>query len=161
MFLALHVIIMVLLLGILAMVIFNERKSGVPRNQRGVIKECWGGDERRKHARISTELSVVYTPLKNNQIANGKTKNISMGGACLVASVKPQLKDILNLQIQIPNYKKAVNATGRVVWISESDYAKGEPGLRYFDVGLEFTKLGDENKKWLEEYLKPFIPADT
>lgn len=152
MFIFFNVLFIVFLICILGIVVANEKKSILSKRQKGLLRGYWNGQDRRRHIRINLDIPVSYTlRQKKDDLITAKTKNISEGGVCIIAPVKPRLKDLFDLSIEFPEDNRNIRAKGFVVWTNESDFAKDN--IRYFDIGIRFTKI----KKFDKLYLIDFV----
>ncbi len=67
-------------------------------------------------------------------------------------SEKLLIETLLGLEIEIPNYKKAVAADGKVVWTKENS-CPDESGRRVFSAGIKFVYIEPRGKKILHQYI--------
>ncbi len=92
-------------------------------------------EERRKHMRVDmcTEVEYEIMPLGGARF-DGKVKDLSMGGLCLVLSEKVELKSALRLKLSLPDKGKTqMECLARVIW--RKKLAEG------YLTGIEFVNL--------------------
>ena len=109
--------------------------------------------EKREFVRLNLNVKVDWkkiseTPEAKQEFSH-KTKNISVGGICLVANEKVNIGETLQINMELPS-EKVINAIGKVVWISEYEILDREEETIY-DIGIEFVEI---NKKEREEINK-------
>ena len=80
------------------------------------------------------------------------TKNISQGGACIIAYEELKLGDLLDLKIHLPDSGEEIKVIGKVVWCKEFSIGNEQKGKR-FDVGVEFVGLNDNTFGKINKYL--------
>ena len=153
MLLLVELIIVVILIVVLAALYIDEHRTRYQRIPVGKMTEYWGGEERRRDIRIDKTLSVRYTVEKKPRLAiNSVTKNISTGGMLLETCEKLMVETLLGLEIEIPNYRKAIAADGKVVWVKENPQVD-QAGKRVFNTGIKFVNMKDRQKEFLNQYI--------
>ncbi len=111
------------------------------------------GEEKRRFPRFNLSVNVLVS--KRALLEKEKlliTKNISQGGACIIAYEELEEQDILDLKISLSKDEKPIKVTARVVWIREIVIGEGEKDRRY-EVGVEFIGLDNEIMNKLNRYL--------
>ena len=110
-------------------------------------------EERRKFARLNTLTDITYNrkhPLDERRLT--LSKNISKGGICFIAYEELEEREVLDLNIYLPEDKKPIRVSGRVAWVKEFIIGD-QPKNRRFDVGIEFIGIGDEDKNKIDKYI--------
>lgn len=154
MFLVLEIIFIVLLSMILFMLHQNEKTFRHNSRSRAEMEEYWNGSERREHVRFASAVPVSYAISKSKNLeANGKTVDISAGGAKLLLAEKLPEGAMLDLQLNVPNAEGKIMTQGEVVW-SEEARKVGDTPMRLFHVGVRFSKIKEPHAGILLDYLK-------
>ncbi len=104
------------------------------------IEECWANNERREHKRFERYLEVEYSVKKKPRLRNGKTLNISKGGARLLLDEKLTSGAILDIKVHIPEKNRRIEIEGEVVWTKETE-EKDPSGKRFFHSGIKFIAI--------------------
>jgi c-di-GMP-binding flagellar brake protein YcgR len=116
-------------------------------------------EERRRFVRLDMNVVVKWEKITedSNQIVGDTdiTKNISVGGICLIAYERLEVGDKLRLEIELPT-KKTVSAKGRVVWINEFEVI-GRGLEKRYDVGVEFIDIRDEDREEINKFVFTFL----
>lgn len=100
--------------------------------------------ERRQHKRFIEEVRVRYRDLEGNESARwGLSRDLSLGGMCLLAEEDVPMGCHLALEIHIQHETAPVLALGRVVRTGDRD---GEHSL----AGIQFLWVGQEDRANLE-----------
>ncbi len=107
-----------------------------------------GGAERRKYHRVGTDQVISFAEIDHpDQLA--VSKNLSTGGISFEAvGVEINLGDVLRVTFNVGD--RAVVATGKVVWATETDPITQE-------VGIEFHEIDPEGVRLLEEAIEPAL----
>jgi TonB family protein len=87
--------------------------------------------ERRLHARRN-DMSLAYVEIGDSN--GGIVLNISEGGLVLTAAEPLPQVGLLLMRFQLPGSTHWIEATGKIVWISES---KREAGVRFVDISQD------------------------
>jgi TonB family protein len=94
--------------------------------------------ERRLHARRN-DMSLAYVEIGESN--GGIVLNISEGGLVLTAAEPLPQDSLLLMRFQLPGSKDWIEASGKIVWISES---KREAGVRFVDISQDAqTRIRD------------------
>lgn len=96
--------------------------------------------ERRAFERIEDTVSVKYKTLQGRIEDVSLVKNIGGGGIRLSLAERLKPGTAIDLEITIPDDPKPFSAAGEVVWVSEI-IISGDSVARYYDTGIEFTKI--------------------
>ena len=109
--------------------------------------------EKRQFVRLNVLTDVTYAKVASPQDEGlSISKNISMGGICLIVYEKLNVGDVVLLNIVLPDNLASIPSHGRVVWIRE--FIIGDPvkGKRY-DSGIEFLDISEENRNRINKYV--------
>jgi len=119
------------------------------------------GSERRRHERYDTDLKIEFfvsfdlvTHLDfqvekeegkgvNRAKYHGESRNVSAEGLCFVTGQELCRRDILHLNIYIPNAQNPIKMVGRVRW--SRSLGQDEAGLNIYDTGVKVIKVNDED----------------
>jgi len=108
--------------------------------------------DRRKFVRLNAGVEINYTVLGNEsqQKEQTATKNISAGGICLIAYEQLRTGDVLSLSFSLSDSQPPVVINGKVVWTKSFKVASEK---ECYDVGVEFTDVGDADRKRIDKYI--------
>ena len=114
--------------------------------------------ERRQFVRL--DINVVINWNKGDAIPDQTasvdlTKNISVGGICLIAYEKVAVGDVLDLTIDLPT-RNTVSAKGKVMWVNEFELVGSESTQRY-DVGVQFIQVREQDMQEISKFIFKFI----
>ena len=103
--------------------------------------------------RLNTQVDIIYT--RHESIEKEKlslTKNISIGGICLICYEQVKESDLLDLRILLPGDKQEINAIGKVVWVKEFIIGDMNKDKR-FDAGIEFINIQKNDIQRIEQFI--------
>jgi c-di-GMP-binding flagellar brake protein YcgR len=124
--------------------------EGRKKRQEG-LRSAATADERRRHKRFADEVKVRYRDLEGIEPAAwGETRDLSLGGLCLVSAGPVELGAHLALEVHIARETAPILALGRVVRVSE------EPEEEANAIGVEFLWIGEEDRANLCRLAKYF-----
>jgi c-di-GMP-binding flagellar brake protein YcgR len=141
MMLIMEIIAILALFATLILLVKNEKVSSKTNAQVAKIEECWDGTERRRHVRFKKTLDVTYSVRKRSISENGRTVDVSEGGAKLILEEKFSKGTIIHMQIPLPELKKTVAVEAEVVWSKEADAIPVTDDKRYFQCGVKFLAI--------------------
>ena len=101
-----------------------------------------GSRENRKHRRVKIKWPVVMTT--SNGLADGRTHNISLGGAFIRCTEKPTLEE--NFRLVMTAKERLILVNAEVVW---SNGRKSEGKSTHHEMGVRFTKLSSNDRTFL------------
>ena len=112
--------------------------------------------QRREHVRVKTRIPLQYGPQCEEcgmpvLSGIGETRDLSVGGACIVINGEVRPGDILKLELQPKQYPDAVLAVAQVL---RSDPAE-EPETDSYVIGCRFTGADDK----VSELVKSGMPS--
>lgn len=116
------------------------------------IEEYWANNERREYKRFERYLEVEYSVKKKLCLKNGKTLNISKGGAMLLLDEKLPVSTILDIKMHIPEKNRRIEIEGEVVWTKETD-EKDLSGKRFFHSGIKFIAIKEPYGTHFSDYI--------
>ena len=112
--------------------------------------------EKRFLTRFALEIPVKYRVLneqkeiesfseRQNKEKSGKTKDVSLGGLCLVTDHGMKKGNIIQLDLMIPCREGTLKNFAKVVWVNE------------FGAGLKFLAMPDDERVCLKCYLDRYF----
>ncbi|MCG6917038.1 MAG: PilZ domain-containing protein [Deltaproteobacteria bacterium] len=105
-----------------------------------------GSHENRRHRRIKIKWPVVMTTTSG--LADGRTHNISLGGAFIRCTEKPVLED--NFRLVMTTKDRLILVNAEVVW---SNGHKSEGKSTHHEMGVRFTKLSSNDRTFLSSVI--------
>ena len=114
--------------------------------------------ERRRYARVETNLYITYSVKGSEQVEAGVflTKNVSGGGILFESLKEIPVGTRLGLAIHLPTCSYALQAKGKVVRVEKTrNYGR-------YEVALTLTEISDRDRRELIKYLVSivFCPGD-
>lgn len=108
--------------------------------------------EKRKYERVSDGAKVVYKVMGVK--GEYPTPALDMGGGGLRLPLQEKIKPgtLLELTISLPGDKEPFFGLARVVWQSPAA-SRNKDGKDYYETGIEFIKIGLENRKRIVRYV--------
>jgi len=106
------------------------------------------GKERRRHPR--TVVTWPVTVLTPQTQVEGQIENISPGGAFISFAESPPLEWNFRMLIKAPNHQ-TINVVAKVIWSTVLSTGEGAPR---FGVGVEFTRISEGDREFLEGNLE-------
>jgi hypothetical protein len=101
--------------------------------------------DKRKNPRKKLEVELTVNPLNTPYLIWGRVQNISLGGIRVKNRMPPSpFERGEDVKFFINTDTLVLNGEGEVVWTSDM---QGE-------VGIKFTRLADETRRFLEEFLR-------
>ena len=93
--------------------------------------------ERRKYIRLSTDIKFSYK-LKDSKgiVKKSLTKNISPSGISGLVDKVIKKSDLLELNIEVPNFKKPISAIGKVIWTADEKADKIDVGIKFEEIDM-------------------------
>jgi len=108
--------------------------------------------DKRNFPRLVASVGVEYTLLKDaSDKKKTYTKNISAGGICLIVYEKIEPGSILAWKLRLPDVKRAIEAQGKVVWMSH--FIIGSDQRDRYDLGIEFTEIAESARQKIFQYV--------
>lgn len=119
-------------------------------------------NEKRKFPRLPINVGIKYeiTDPKAAETKSTQSKNISVGGICIIALEKMPVGSTLNLNFFLPDDKKIIKAKGKIAWSKE--FSIGSDNNKAYDLGIEFIQIAKSDRKRIDKYVgMQLIPAKT
>ncbi len=107
-----------------------------------VLLAGFGSPENRRHRRVKIKWPVVMTT--SNGLVDGRTHNISLGGAFIRCTERPSLED--NFRLVMTTKDRLILVNAEVVW---SNGQKSEGKSTHHEMGVRFTKLSSNDRTFL------------
>ena len=113
-----------------------------PVSKLAVLLSGFGSRDNRRHRRVKVKWPVVMTT--NSGLADGRTHNVSLGGAFIRCSEKPKLEE--NFRLVMTTKDRLILVNAEVVW---SNGHKSEGKSTNHEMGVRFTKLSSNDRTFL------------
>jgi hypothetical protein len=106
---------------------------------------------RRASTRRDVRVPINVNPPNTSSVISGRTQDISIGGMKVRTEITPpfQIRDEVIFLVSQPYFK--FQGQGEILWTSP----KGGT------VGIKFTRLDEEARKSLDEFLSLFVHVPT
>jgi len=106
---------------------------------------------RRASTRRDVRVPINVNPPNTSSVISGRTQDISIGGMKVRAEITPpfQIRDEVIFLVSQPYFK--FQGQGEILWTSP----KGGT------VGIKFTRLDEEARRSLDEFLSLFVHVPT
>ena len=123
-------------------IISNLVKRLRKANQRLVVSP------RRKEERAKVKIRISFK--KASDFFRAYIGDLDSGGLFIKTTKSLPVDTLLDLEFNLPNTKKVIRTTGRIIWTRSQDMSteKMHPGM-----GTEFIDMNPEDRKVLKEYL--------
>lgn len=111
-------------------------------------------DERRKFPRLNLNVEIEYqkvNPPPAAEVRLSESKNISVGGVCIVALDKLNIGDVLDLKLSLP--EENISAKGKVAWIEEFSVGNVGSSVVAYDTGVEFTQISESDRAKINKFV--------
>ncbi|MFH1768166.1 MAG: PilZ domain-containing protein [Candidatus Omnitrophota bacterium] len=110
------------------------------------------GIERRQYPRLTASVDIKYSVVPANSLNEiGCTKNISIGGICLIVYEKVEIGSVLFLEFILPDTNDSIKATGNVAWTEE--FSISTDAMPRYDVGIEFINIDKDARDKISRYI--------
>ena len=113
-----------------------------PVSKLAVLLSGFGSRENRRHRRVKIKWPVVMTTISG--LVDGRTHNVSLGGAFIRCPQKPTLED--NFRLVMTTKDRLILVNAEVVW---SNGHKSEGKSTHHEMGVRFTKLSSNDRTFL------------
>jgi hypothetical protein len=108
--------------------------------------------ERRRHHRVKMFLGIICTSKIHKEPFQMMTENMSVSGMKFVSHIDMGIDEVVTMDVALPSPFPALRVKGHVVWCQRRQ-ASEKP---VFEGGVEFTKIGDGDRKMLEWFLERY-----
>lgn len=110
-------------------------------------------DEKRRYYRIKdSKIAVLYKAMDSDVEHTVSILDISGGGMRLPIEGRLKPGTILEISIQLPGENLPFLGVAKVIW-QEAKITKTKEGQDYYETGIEFIRLGIQNRKCLVRYI--------
>jgi len=113
-----------------------------PVTKLAVLLSGVGSRENRRHRRVKVKWPVVMTT--SSGLADGRTQNISLGGAFIRCPQTVKLEE--NFRLVMTTKDRLILVNAEVVW---SNGHKAEGKSTHHEMGVRFTKLSSNDRSFL------------
>jgi len=112
--------------------------------------------ERREYIRVKGPLAVAHRVQGTILGATAPVADISAGGVSFPTFQKLDPGMVLNIDITLPGFKKAIATSGQVVWQAESKNINSR-----FLVGTKFVRLDESDRGRLAYYVSAVAKSEA
>ncbi len=117
----------------------------------------WDGLNRRKFPRVNYPcLVVLKKDSKDPDVLLTHTENVGVGGVCVILKKNIKMFSTVELELDLLDLGSHIKCTGKVVWNVQRKMDEKKKPL-YYDVGIEFNALGDEDRERLSVIVKRLV----
>lgn len=110
-------------------------------------------EEKRKYLRLNVPLEIEYSFPDSEKIYRAATKDISTLGIRFETTEKPKKGIEVEIKLKLPSAQNPIHVSGRVAWLDRM----GSDDSASSSVGIEFTKIEEDNKNTFLKYLCDLI----
>lgn len=110
-------------------------------------------NERRVFLRCEVKRGINYRVAGDKYIHIAYIKNLGVGGLCFQSSEGIEEGAGIDIEFELPESLDRIVATGVVIWSNVSQ----DEWVKVFEVGVNFTRISDENRRKIIDYLERFI----
>ena len=114
-------------------------------------------EERRKFIRLEVPVDLKYIVEGNPERREVTTKDLSCEGLRFTGEGEVKQGALIELNLSIPGAPNPVHVDGKVAWIKRISTQDNSP----LEVGIEFTKIEEDNKNTFLKYLCDLIYGQT
>ncbi|MBN1871865.1 MAG: PilZ domain-containing protein [Candidatus Omnitrophica bacterium] len=114
-------------------------------------------EERRKYIRLEVPVHLQYIIDGETMRKDVTTKDLSCDGLRFICSNDISSGLNLEMNLMIPDASNPVHVNGKVVWSKRLTLEDGSP----YEVGVEFSKIEEDNKNTFLKYLCDLIYDQT
>ena len=110
-------------------------------------------EEARRFVRLRATLETAYAVLPDGRPQRTLTKDLSVGGACLVMDKPLAAGTQLQLAIPLPGREQPVNAIAEVVWSGEVELTGRSGPRRSAEVGIRTVEIAPQDQDALAQFI--------
>lgn len=114
-------------------------------------------EERRKYIRLEVPIQLRYIIEGDSTRKDVTTKDLSCDGLRFICSDEISAGSGIEMNLMIPEAANPVHAKGKVVWVKRLTLEDSSP----YEVGVEFSKIEEDNKNTFLKYLCDLIYDQT
>ena len=100
-------------------------------------------DDRREYPRVPLDVEVTV-------LSVGRSRNISVGGVCIVFLERYERGTVLDLSFRLPHTDRPLRVGGRIAWVDE--FSLG--GEVAYDTGIEFVEIAPEDVEAIKAHIR-------
>ena len=115
--------------------------------------------EKRKYARVPNGAKVVYKVMGVKGEHLTPALDIGSGGLRLPLQEKVEPGTLLELNISLPDDKEPFFGLVKAVWQSHAA-TQGKNGEAFYETGIEFIKVGLENRRRIVKYVTDYTKKE-
>ena len=122
----------------------------------------WEGLNRRNFPRVNYPCLVIIRDDNNDKNDDSKnailthTENIGIGGVCVVLKKDVKMFSTVMLELDLLDLGNHICCNGKVVWNVQRQGSVREKPL-FYDIGIEFVDIEEENQKRLESIVERLV----
>ena len=124
----------------------------------------WEGLNRRKFPRVNYPCLVVIRNNNENDDKNNviltHTDNVGIGGVCVVLKQNVKMFSDVELELDLLDLGEHICCNGKVVWNVQRQSEAPEKPL-FFDIGIEFINIAEEDQKRLERIVDRLVKNEA
>lgn len=120
---------------------------------------AWESVDRRKFPRVNYPCVVKVRRKGSAEVFKTKTENIGCGGVCIMLPKDVGMFTPIEMEIDLENGQGRVNCDGTIVWVVRRGQT-GKDAPDFFDTGVEFINLREEDKIRIDKIVKECIQKD-
>jgi len=124
----------------------------------------WEGLNRRKFPRVNYPCLVVIRNNNENDDKNNviltHTDNVGIGGVCVVLKQNVKMFSEVELELDLLDLGEHICCNGKVVWNVQRQSEAPEKPL-FFDIGIEFINIVEEDQKRLERIVERLVKNEV
>ena len=109
--------------------------------------------ERRRYIRLTTPINIKYIIRGKDKVLKAVSKDVSAVGVRFETAEQIKPKTTLELTLEVPKALNPVHAQGKIIWSRKASLEDGAP----YDIGVEFTRIEEDNKNTFLKFLCDLI----
>ena len=111
-------------------------------------------NEKRRSPRVGGAMVEYYVERQESSEKKAFIKDICIHGICIYAPESVEAEKIIYMSVFLFGSEVSLEAEGMVVWNKPGEY------VGYHNVGIEFTKMSEEDKTRLSEHIEANLYKD-
>lgn len=114
----------------------------------------WEGLDRRKFPRVNYPCLVVLKQgSSKDAVILTHTENIGIGGICVILKQSVPIFSSVDIELDLLDLGEHIRCKAKVVWnVQRKSSSETKP--LFYDIGLEFEKINEEDHKRLENVVE-------
>ncbi len=118
---------------------------------------AWQGNDRRKFPRILYPCMIkIFSSEQGQEVMLTHTENVGVGGCCIIVKKAIQLFSPVSVELDLIDEADHIRAEGKVVWsVRRKAVESFKPS--FYDIGIEFANVSEQNQKRLEKAMNIFL----